>query len=118
MPNPGQKTITLSGEQLKKLEQRYETAKKNKPSLSFASFIAESALMELERKDMIREAGFISYSAFENDILFLKDSRKESRIFEVQIRDRKLKCLTDNSSDCAHVGFAHALPEVRRALNG
>jgi len=113
---PGQKTVTISGEQLKKLEQRYDIAKKSKPSLSFASFIADSALMELERKDMIRETGFISYSAFENDILFLKDSRKENRIFEVQIRNKKLKCLTDNTFDCAHIGFALALPEVRKAM--
>lgn len=116
MPNPGQKTITLSGEQLKQLERRYDIARKGKSNLSFASFIAESALMELERKDMIREAGFISYSAFENDVLFLKDSRKDNRIFEVQIRNKKLKCLTDESFDCAHVGFALALPEVRKAL--
>lgn len=117
MPNAGQKTVTLSGEQLKKLEARYEKESKKNPSLSFASFIAESALMELERKEIIREAGFISYSAFEENVLFLKDSRKDNRIYEVQIKDRKLKCLTDDDFDCAHVGFALALPEVRRALN-
>ena len=116
MPNPGQKTITLSGGQLKKLEARYSEAKKGKPSLSFASFIADSALMELERMDMIRESGFISYSAFEDNVLFLKDSRKENRIFEVQIKGRKLKCLTDDDFDCSHVGFAMALPQVRKAL--
>jgi hypothetical protein len=116
VPNPGQKTITLSGGQLKKLEERFDIAKKSKPGLSFASFIADSALMELERKDMLRESGFISYSAFEDNVLFLKDSRKENRIFEVQIKSRKLKCLTDDDFDCVHVGFAMALPEVRKAL--
>lgn len=116
MPAPGQKTITLSGEQLKKLEARYDKEIKKNPTLSFASFIAESALMELERKDMIREAGFISYSAFEDNVLFLKDSRKENRIFEVQIKEKKLKCLTDDEFDCAHVGFAMALPDVRKAM--
>lgn len=85
-------------------------------TLSFASFIAYSALMELERKDMIRGSGFISYSAFEDDVLFLKGSRKENRIFEVQIKGKKLKCLTDDDFDCSHVGFALALPEVRKAL--
>lgn len=116
MTKAGQKTVTLSGEPLKELERRYDIAKRARPGLSFASFITESALMELERKDMIREAGFISYSAFEHDVLFLKDSRKQNRICEVQIRDKKLKCLTDDSFDCAHVGFALALPEVRKAL--
>lgn len=118
MPKEGQKTVTLSGEQLKKLEARYDKERKKNSALSFASFVADSALMELERKDMIREAGFISYSAFEDNVLFLKDSRKENRIFEVQIVNRKLKCLTDDDFDCAHVGFALALPEVRKALTG
>ena len=116
MPNTGQKTVTLSGEQLKKIETRYDRELKKRPELSFAGFIAESALMELERKDMLRETGFISYSAFEDNVLFLKDSRKENRIFEVQIRDKKLKCVTDDSFECAQVGFAMALPEVRPAI--
>lgn len=117
MPKPGQKTVTMSGEALRQLEKKYEEEKKRRPSLSFASFISESALMELERKNMLSEAQFISVVGFNDDILTLKDARKNSKFFEVQIRERKLRCITDkNSPDCAHVGFAYALPEVRKAL--
>jgi hypothetical protein len=40
-----------------------------------------------------------------------------SKLDEVQIRNNSIKCLYDDSSDCIHVGFALALPEVRRILN-
>jgi hypothetical protein len=106
----------MSGESLRQLEQKHET-EKQKRAISFAAFISESALMELERRDMLSAAQFISVVGFNEDILTLKDERKGGRFFEVQIRNKKLRCITDkNSSDCAHVGFALALPEVRKVL--
>jgi hypothetical protein len=108
----------MSGVPLKQLWKKYETEKRKDSSLSFAAFISESALMELERKDMLSSPMFIAVVGFNEDILTLKDERKGGRFFEVQIRDRKLRCITDkNSPDCAHVGFALALPEVRKVLN-
>lgn len=118
LPKPGQKVVTMSGITLRKLEQTYEIEKAKKPNLSFASFISESALMELERKNMLKEGQFISVVGLNDDILTLKDARKSGRFFEVRIKNRKLHCITDeNSQDCAHVGFALALPEVRKVLN-
>ncbi len=87
------------------------------PSLSFASFIAESAIVELERRQILREAQLISLVGFGEDIVILKDAKKENRLIEVQIRDRRLKCITEDKFDCIHVGFALALPEVRKALD-
>lgn len=119
MPNAGQKTVTLSGEALRKLEARYERELKKTPGLAFAAFVADSALMELERRDMLRESGSISFVTFEDDMVILKDTRgQNSKFFEVQRKGKLLKCLTDDSMDCVHVGFALALPEVRRALTG
>ncbi len=108
----------MSGEPLRKLEARYEHEKKKHPGLSFANFLAESALMELERRDMLRESGFISFLTYtdENNIVILKDARKQNQFIEIQIKGKKLKCLNDDSFECIHVGFALALPEVRRAL--
>lgn len=106
----------MSGDALKQLEEKHK-AEQKKRSISFAAFISESALMELERKDLLSSAQFISIVGFNDDILTLKDERKGGRFFEVQIRNKKLRCITDkNSQDCAHVGFALALPEVRKAL--
>lgn len=107
----------MSGEPLRKLEARYDLEKKKRPSLSFATFLAESALMELERRDMLKESGFVSLVTYTDDnILILKDARKQGKFVEVQIRNKKVKCLDDDSFDCIHCGFALALPEVRKAL--
>lgn len=117
MPKPGQKTITVSGKSLSELEQKYSIEKRKRPNLSFASFVSESALIELERRRMLREAQFISLMGFTDDTVILKDVRKRGRLIEVQIRNRNVKCISEDSSDCIHVGFALALPEVRKALN-
>jgi hypothetical protein len=117
LPQKGQKTVTVSGKVLSKLEGIYKLEKVKRPNLSFASFISESALIELERRNILREAQQISVIGFGDDSVILKDVRKIDRFIEVQVRNRKLKCISDNKFDCIHVGFALALPEVRRALN-
>jgi hypothetical protein len=43
--------------------------------------------------------------------------RKNERLIEVQIKNRNLKCISEDKFDCIHVGFALALPEVRKVLN-
>ena len=117
MPQKGQKTITISGKTLQKLEQKYHLQLAKQPSLSFASFIAESAIIELERRQILNKAQLISLVGFGEDIVILKDAKKENRLIEVQIRDKRLKCITEDKFDCIHVGFALALPEVRKALD-
>lgn len=117
MPQKGQKTITISGKALKKLEQRYELEATKQPKLSFASFIAESAIMELERQQILRESQLISLVGFGENTVILKDAKRVNRLIEVQIRDKRMKCITDDKFDCIHVGFALALPEVRQALD-
>jgi hypothetical protein len=117
MPQPGQKTVTVSGKILSRLEELYNSEKVKRPSLSFASFISESALIELERRNILREAQQISIVGFGDDSVILKDVRKKDRLIEVQIRNRRLKCISEDKFDCIHVGFALALPEVRKVLN-
>lgn len=116
MPNIGQKTITMSGQKLRDLEEKYKNEKRNRPAISFSAFIAESALMELERRQLIREAQFISLVGWNNDVITLKDVRNREKFVEVQIKEKKIKCLTDDDLGCIHVGFVSALPEVRKLL--
>lgn len=116
MPQPGQKTITVSGNTLTQLEDNYRLEKVKRPSLSFATFISESALIELERRKILKEARFISLVGFGDDEVILKDVRKDGRLIEVQIRNRNLKCVSEDKIDCIHVGFALALPEIRKLL--
>jgi hypothetical protein len=117
LPNKGQKTITVSGKNLKELERRYLVEKNNKPNLSFAAFVSDSALMELERRRILSEAQFISLIGIQENVIYLKDYRKSERFIEVYLKNKKLKCICRQQSDCIHVGFALALPEVRRTLN-
>lgn len=117
MPQPGQKTVTVGGKTLTKLEQLYRIEKSKQSKLSFATFITESALIELERRKILREAQLISLIGFADDTVILKDVRKAQRLIEVQIRNKKLMCLFDDTDSCIHVGFALALPEVRKALD-
>lgn len=117
LPNKGQKTVTVSGETLRKLEKKYELAKRKNPKISFASFISESAVIELERRRILKEAQFISVIGFDDNILTLKDHRKKERFIEITFRNKQLWCNYDRKLDCIHIGFALALPEVRHALN-
>jgi hypothetical protein len=117
LPKRGQKTITVSGKSLSELERRYSIEKTKHPNLSFAAFVSESALIELERRRMLREAQFVSLVGFSDDAVILKDIRKNGKLIEVQIRNKNLKCIAEDTSECIHVGFALALPEVRKALN-
>ena len=106
----------MSGQPLLDLVESHRKETEKRPSLSFAAFISESALMELERRNILKEAQFISLIGFQDDNVILKDFRKGGRIVEVQMRNRRLRCLYHSGFDCIHVGFALALPEVRKAL--
>lgn len=117
LPHSGQKTVTVSRKTFERLNKSYAAQRTKQPNLSFASFISESALIELERRKILREAQLVSLIGFGDDNVILKDARKENNLIEVQIRDKKLKCITEGKFDCIHVGFALALPEVRKALN-
>jgi len=117
LPKAGQKTITLSGDRLTKLEKKFETEKLKRPSLTFTGFITEAALMEQERQKLLHEARLISLIGENNGIVTMKDLRKKEKFVEVQIKENDVICLNaDCGSDCIHVGFALALPEVRKQL--
>ncbi|HKQ22206.1 MAG TPA: hypothetical protein VJS91_09215 [Nitrososphaeraceae archaeon] len=117
MPNKGQKTITVSGETLKKLQKKYDLEKQKNPKISFASFISDSAIIELERRKILKEAQFISIVGFDDNVLTLKDYRKKERFVEIHLKNKQLWCNADRKYDCTHIGFALALPEVRSAIN-
>lgn len=116
MPQENQKTITMSGERLANLESKFKQTKSHQPGLSFASFVVDSALMELERKDLVSQALFISLVALQDNVVVLRDLRRDMEFVEVMIKDGSLVCRTCDDA-CVHVGFAWALPEVRRALS-
>jgi len=118
MPQEGQKTITVSGKRLTELEKKYEQEKIKHTALSFASFVAEAALIELERRQMIKEEPLLSLVGITDNMVILKDFRNEEKLVEVQIKEKKIRCLScgNKGHECIHIGFAIALPEIRKAL--
>ena len=77
----------------------------------------ESALIELQRRKYSGKSSFcISLVAFGDDAVILKDVSKGGRPIEVQIRNKNINCLHDDSFEFIHVGFALALPQVRKGL--
>jgi len=116
MGKEGQNTVTFSGTNLIELREKHAQDRAKHPSLSFSKFISESALMELERRKLLKDALFISLVSVDDNVITLKDVRNTPKFIEVQVKDKKIKCLTDNEGGCIHVGFSLALPEVRKAL--
>ena len=105
----------MSGKRLKRLEKEFQQNKSKQLGSSFSAFIADAALIELERRDLINRAAYISLIAINNNAIILKDV-KEKRFAEVYLRNQALKCDTCDKDDCIHVGFALALPEIRKSL--
>ena len=77
-----------------------------------------STIFELERRKILKESQLLSLISLDDNLIFLKDGRpkRHDRLIEVQLKNKKLFCLSDNSEECIHVGFAHAFPEVIKAL--
>ena len=87
MPQLGQKVITVSGKRLiEALQKIYEKEKIKQPNLKFATFIAESAIIELERRKILKEAQLLSLVGFGDDCVIIKDIRKPERLFEGQYK--------------------------------
>ena len=79
--------------------------------------LLHASIIELEKNKLLNQAQFLSVIGFHYDILYLVDSRDCQRIYEIQLFDKKLMCLYDNSDSCIHVNFASALYEVRKVLH-
>ena len=58
-------------------------------------------------------APFLSKIGFEDNILFVRDS-KLGKTAEVYLRDRTLYCNVCGSKDCLHIHYALALPETAK----
>ena len=89
----------------------------NQIAESYAGFgLEQASIVELEKNKLLNQARFLSVIGYHYDILYLVDSRECQRIYEIQLFDKKLKCLYDNSDNCIHVNFASALYEVSKVL--
>ena len=121
MPKPGYKSITVKEHIYNKYEESYNNQKKQlerKGISSFSGYI--TSLMEeamLRHETFAKYAPFLEKLAVEQDRIIIKDN-KINRIVEVMIKDGQLQCLLDEKTDCIHIGFVYAIPEIYPVLEG
>lgn len=74
-----------------------------------------TVLVEAIERDRFLQtyAPFLSKIGFEDNILFVRDS-KLGKTAEVYLRDRTLYCNVCDSKDCLHIHYALALPETAK----
>jgi hypothetical protein len=68
----------------------------------------------LERDKFLQTyAPYLSKVAFQENILFIRDAKK-NKTAEVFLKDRALYCGLCESKDCVHIHYAFVLPEVAK----
>jgi len=100
------KLVSISEEASEKLTKLY---KETEPKISFAEWVTEYILINLEKDEFLRRyAPNISKIGITDNILYLKDS-KENKIVEIVMKNGKLTSSDDNP---IYLQFAWALPEL------
>ena len=119
MPKPGFKTITVKEHIFNKYYEIYKKAKKEhkvRESISFSGFITSMMQETMAKHEaFVKYAPFLEKIAVEQDRVIIKDNKRD-RIAEVIVRNQELQCLLDEKTDCIHIGFVYALPEVYAVL--
>jgi hypothetical protein len=118
MPKDGYKAFTVKEAIFNKYHNLYQKRKNEFKAqrISFATFV--TSMMEeamLKHEAFARQAPFLEKLAVEQDRVIVKDN-KRNRIAEVVIRNGELQCLLDERTDCTHIGFVYALPEIYEVM--
>ena len=120
MPKPGFKTITVKEHVFNKYYELYKKAKKKRKvgeGTSFSGFVTSMMQETMAKYEAFaKHAPFLEKIAIEQDRVIIKDNKRD-RIAEVMVRNGELQCLLDEKkTDCIHIGFVYALPEVYAVL--
>jgi hypothetical protein len=125
MPNPrgsDSKSIVLHKELAEKLSTAYEVrlvemSGNDARGYSFQRFVNEIIRDRLEKERLLRERFPHLYKiAIQNNTMYIKDreSDNEFDVFAVSFKNGKLHCKEDYGSDCQHVEYALAHPELAK----
>jgi hypothetical protein len=111
----GYTQIVLKEEESKKLEEFIKKHDKFK-GRTFSN-AAKTILFEyIEYYEHLRRYGpFLKLIGTDSNVSFIYDYMID-RIVEVEIKDRVLYCRHCSRSDCLHVGFLFAVPEICASL--
>jgi hypothetical protein len=119
MPRGGWRIIQLREEydaKLKNIFQRKRHQLLDRNIISYTGFVNDLIWHVIEADELLlRGAPFLSVVSMEADGVTLRDAKLD-RIVQVKVKKGKLVCELDNSTDCIHVGFAYAIPEVYHVM--
>lgn len=102
------KVIAIGGTTSERLEERHKI---ENPKLSFAEYVDEYLLINLEKDDFLRTyAPGLSKIGITDNVLYLKDS-KENKVIEIRLVNGILQ---SNDENPIYTQFAMALPELAK----
>ena len=119
MPKDGFSVITITEQVHDKAKQRYAQKVKSgqvDKNKSFSRYINDLIMEVIEADESFAlQAPFMQKIGLQDNSIMIKDN-KIGGIVEVQVHGKDLICMHDERKDCAHVGYAYAIPEVYRLM--
>lgn len=81
-------------------------------NIPIKKYVNEMLMMNLEKDEFLKfYAPYLSKVGLQDNILLLKDSKSNIYV-EISLKNNTLFCSAHESTDCIHVHFALALPEI------
>ena len=85
-------------------------------SESYDSFVNEFIWYHIKEQDVLRRYGpFLTWMGAYDNIFSVYDY-KLGKTVEIQVADKELYCREDDTTNCVHIGFCYAVPEVYKRL--
>jgi hypothetical protein len=118
LPYRGFKTITIKENLHDNLESLWKEDKKKPADQSFSSYVSNMLASTIEYyTDMRRYGPFLELKYSDESMISLYDYRiNEPVTVHLDTKRKVLRCDKDKRTDCLHVGFCFAIPEVFRVL--
>ena len=94
-------------------ERAKETAKAK--GLSMVDFVNDLIETSIKKDEFLHwyYGENLSMAGYHQNSLFIKDTKK-GRTAEIFLKDRELYCTLDDSTNCTHIHFALAQPEIAK----
>ena len=118
MPASGWKSVTLREEILEKLTDIYKKDQRRPRNQKFSAWFEDKMIQFTEYDENLERYGkFLDYQgAIDNRITVYDYKLDKDVTLYVDPKSKKLRCKHHNKTDCMHVGFAFAVPEVYNTL--
>ena len=119
LPKEGFSVITITQLAHDRARQRYDRKVKSGQleNKSFSKFVNDLIIEMVEADENLSlQAPYMQKVGMQDNSIMIKDN-KIGRIVEVQVHGKDLVCMHDEKKDCAHVGYAYAIPEVYRVIS-